>query len=149
MRRAIIGSLIAFTFLVAFDGHAQTEKWNQAKVTALAGELSNAVSGLRNALMNSAQWQAESAMDDTLWGVSEDLRMIDFGAMSMNADLAKGAGMKQTLPAYMRLQQIHRELSQYKGQMDVGAFLAPPLAKAKGILAQLAAYYPAQPKLTQ
>jgi hypothetical protein len=72
MRRAIIGSLIAFTFLVAFDGHAQTENWNQAKVTALAGELSNAVSGLRDALMNSAQWQAESAMDDTLWGVSED-----------------------------------------------------------------------------
>ena len=149
MRRAIIGSFVAFGLLLASDGTAQTEKWNQAKVTALARELSNAVSGLRNSLMNSDQWQNWSAGNDTLWGVSEDLRIIEFEAMSMNADLAKGAGMKQTLPAYTHLQQIHRELAQYNGQMDVGAFIAPPLAKAKAVLAQLAAYYPAQPKLTQ
>jgi hypothetical protein len=148
MRRASIGSIVALALLIALDARSQTEKWDQAKVTALAGELANAVSGLRNSLMNSEQWQVQS-QDPALWGVAEDLRMIEFEAISMNADLAKGAGMNQTLPAYMRLQQIHRELSQYQGQVDVGAFLAPPLAKAKGVLVRLAAYYPPQPKLTQ
>jgi hypothetical protein len=147
--RAVLGSLAAFALLLASDAGAQTQKWDQAKVTALAGQLSSALSGLRNALMNSAEWQASYAIDDTLWGVAEDLRMMEFEATQMNADLTNSAGMKQTLPAYVHLQQLHREVSQYQGQMAVGAFLAPPLAKAKGLLAQLAAYYPPQPKLTQ
>lgn len=148
MRRAILGSLVAFACLLALDASAQTEKWNQAKVSALAGELVNAVSGLQNALMASQQWQTWSG-ENSVWGVTDDLRLMEFEAISLNADLAKGAGMNQTLPAYMRVQQIHRETAQYQGQMDVSAFLAPPLAKAKAVLAKLAAYYPPQPKLTQ
>jgi len=147
MRRATIGSIVALGFLAAFEVHAQTQTWDQAKVTSLAGELTNAVSGLRDSLRNSAQWQIWTEADDSLYGIAEDLRMMESEAISLNADLAKGEGMKQTQPAYMRVQQIHRELAQYKGQVDVGAFLAPPLAKAKAVLAQLAVYYPAQPKL--
>ena len=149
MRRATIGSIVALGFLAAFEVHAQTQTWDQAKVTSLAGDLANAVSGLRDSLRSSAQWQVWSETDESLYGIAEDLRMIESEAMSLNADLAKGEGMKQTQPAYMRVQQIHRELAQYKGQVDVGAFLAPPLAKAKAVLAQLAVYYPAQPKLVQ
>jgi len=98
--------------------------------------------------LNSPQWQNLSAMDASLWGVAEDLRMMDNLAMNMNADLSKGAGMSETLPAYMRIQQIHRELFQYKGQIFITDFLAGPLAKAKANLAMLAAYYPAQPKVS-
>jgi hypothetical protein len=148
MRRALIRSISAFALLIAFDASAQAEKWNQAKVTALAGVLASAVSGLRNALMNSEQWQVQT-QEPELWGVADDLRMIEFEATNMSADLAKGAGMNQTLHAYVRLQQLHREISQYKGQVPVGDFLAPPLAKAKAVLTKLAAYYPPQPALTE
>ena len=146
MRRAIVGSLVAFALLVAEGALGQTAKWDQAKVTSLAGDLSNSVSGLRQALMNSDQWQNLSGSDPALWSVAENLRMMDNLAMNMNADLSNGAGMAQTLPAYMRIQQIHRDLAQYQGQIYITQFLAGPLAKAKANLAQLAAYYPAQPK---
>ena len=144
MRRALIGSLVASVLLFALGAQA-TEKWDQAKVTALAGELANSVSGLRQALMNSDQWQNLSASDPSLWGVAEDLRMIDILAMNMNADLSNGAGMAQTLPAYLHIQEIHSELSTYQGQIYYTQFLAAPLAKAKASLAALAAYYPPHP----
>jgi len=46
MRSAVIGSLVAFVLLLPLGAQAQTQKWDQAKVTALAGDLSNSVSGL-------------------------------------------------------------------------------------------------------
>ena len=144
MTRLAVASLVSLALLLAGAARAQTEKWNQEKVTALSGELMSSVSGLQNALQNSAQAQ-NPLLEDTLAQVGDLLGLFEFEATHLNALLASGKGLRATLPAYKRLQELHAELTPYGGQVELSAFLAPPVAKAKAALTALAKYYPPQP----
>jgi hypothetical protein len=148
MKRLAFVSLTALALFAAAAASAQTEKWNQAKVTALAGDLVNSVSNLQNQLQNNAQ-AGDPFMEETVWQVGDSLGLLEFEALRLQALLTSGKGMKQTLPAYKRLQQLHRECQAYTGQFQQTAILSPPLTKAKAALTSLAAYYPPQPALTQ
>ena len=129
--------------LLAASASAQTEKWSQEKVTALSGQLASAVSGLQNGLQNGSQtW--DPMMEDAVYQASDALGLFEFEATQLNALLKSGKGMKQTLPTYRRLQELHTELQAFKGQVGLSDFLKPPLDKAKAVLTQLAAYYPAK-----
>ena len=143
--RLSAGSCIALLALtVAGAVRAQTAHWDQAKVTAISGDLVSAVANLQNNLQNSAQ-AGDPAMEELVYQVGDTLGLIEFEATRLNALLQSGRGMKATLATYKRLQQLHREATdEAQGQMQVSAFIAPPLAKAKAALALLSAYYPPQ-----
>src|SRR5262245_39229948 len=143
MRRFAV--VLAAVCALAGSASAQSAKWDQAKVTAISGDLVNAVANLQNNLQNSAQ-AGDPMMEELVYQVGDSLGLIEFEAMRLNALLKSGKGMKATLPAYKRLQQLHREcVDEAQGQMQVSTFIAPPLAKAKAALSLLAAYYPPQP----
>jgi len=143
-RLALALWLAPCALLAATTGSAQTQKWDQPKVTALSSELVGAVSNLQSSLQNSVQAQ-DPVMQETVFQVGDSLGLIEFEAARLEALLKSGKGMKATLPAYKRLQQLHREcLDEAQGQLQVTAFLQPPLTKAKATLAALAAYYPPQ-----
>jgi hypothetical protein len=148
MKRFAVVSLTALALFAAGTAAAQTAKWDQAKVTALAGDLANSVSNLQNQLQNNAQ-AGDPFMEETVWQVGDSLGLLEFEATRLQALLQSGKGMKQTLPAYKRLQQLHRECQAYTGQFQQTAILTPSLAKAKAALSMLSAYYPPQPALTQ
>jgi hypothetical protein len=145
MSRFAVAVSVSLALLVAGAAGAQTEKWNQQKVTALSGELMNSVQGLQTDLENSSQ-AMDPMMEDTVAQISDALGILEFEAIHLNAMLKSGKGLKKTLPAYKRLQEIHSELMGYQGQIAITAFLSPPLTKAKTALAKLAAYYPPQPQ---
>jgi hypothetical protein len=142
MSRFAFAASVSLALLVAGAAGAQTEKWNQEKLTAISAELVSSVSGLQNDLNNSAQ-AMDPMMEDTVAQVSDGLGLLEFEAIHLNALLKSGKGLKATLPAYRRLQELHSELMGYSGQIAIGAFLSPPLTKAKAALTKLAAYYPA------
>ena len=148
MKRFVVVSLTALALFAAGPAAAQTAKWDQAKVTALASDLANSVSNLQNQLQNNAQ-AGDPFMEETVWQVGDSLGLLEFEAIRLQALLQSGKGMKQTLPAYKRLQQLHRECQAYTGQFQQTAILTPPLAKAKAALSMMSAYYPPQPALTQ
>lgn len=128
---------------------AQSAKWDQVKVSALSSELVQAVTNLQNSLENSAQ-AMNPETQETVFQVADALGLIEFEAARLNMQIRKGKGMRETLPTFKRLQQLHREAQEdVAGQLQVSAFLAPSLAKAKAALTQLAAYYPPQPGVSQ
>lgn len=143
MRRfALMCALAVFALVAAATASAQSQTWDQAKVTALSGELANAVSNLQSSLQNSAQAQ-DPVMQETVFQVADSLGLIEFEAARLNALLKSGKGMKETRPAYRRLQQLHREcVDEAQGQLQVTSFLKPSLDRAKNTLTALAAYYP-------
>ena len=145
MSRFAVAAFVSLALLVAAAAGAQSEKWNQEKVTALSAELMNSVSGLQNDLNNSSQ-AMDPMMEDTVAQVSDGLGILEFEAIHLNAMLKSGKSLKKTLPAYKRLQELHSELMGYSGQIAITAFLSPPLTKAKAALTKLAAYYPPQPQ---
>ena len=150
MMRRLAATCLALAALLGAGGiaSAQSEKWNQAKATALAGELVNSVSNLEQQLQNNAQ-AGDPFMEETVWQVGDSLGLLQFEATRLQALLASGKGMKPTLPAYKRLQQLHRECQAYTGQFQQTAILTPSLDKARAALQALSAYYPPQPALTQ
>jgi hypothetical protein len=113
-------------------------------MTARAGELEEAVSGLREAVRQSPNMQIPTQRK-RLYEIMENLRQIEQAATSLHAELKGGAGMDETLPTYKHLQQIRRDTAVRAQRVDVTAITQPKLDKAKDILAKIEPYYPAEP----
>jgi len=148
MTRRIVVALAAFLLLqtagLAREAAAQEKPWNQEVTTALAGELEDAVSGLRDAVRKSPSLQIPQQRRK-LYEIIDNLRLIEQSATSLHAELKKGAGMEETLPTYKRLQQIKRDTEVLAQQVDITAMTRPKLDKAQDILTKLAGYYPPEP----
>jgi hypothetical protein len=118
--------------------------WNQERVTALAKELETAVSGLRDAVRKSPAWE-NPQQKRRLYEIADKLRLIESEAIHLHAQLAKGADMEETLPAYQRLQRLKRDAQVLAMRTDVSAITQPKLDAATSVLAQIEPYYPPQP----
>ena len=145
MLRSLAVTLGAFLIIqsagFARDGSAQSLPWNQEVVTTRAGELEDAVSGLREAVRQSPNWQIPSQRRN-LYEIQDNLRMIEQSATSLHASLRGGADMEETLPTYKRLQQVRRDTEVLAKRVDIGAFTKPKLDKAKELLEKIEPYYP-------
>src|SRR5262245_57963820 len=144
MRRIAIAACAALALFLAGAASAQTEKWDQKKVTALSAQFMNAVSGLQTALRQNPQMQ-DPTQEYTLGAVTDTLNLLEFESTHLNAMLTKGAGMRGTLHAYYRLQELVQELVPYQGQVMLTDFLTPPIQKGRTALVELAKYYPPVP----
>ncbi len=129
---------------LAREAAAQAQPWNQEVTTALAGELEDAVSGLREAVRQSPNMQYPTQRR-RLYEIMDNLRLIEQSATSMHAALKGGAGMEETLPTYKRMQQVKRDTAVLAQHVDISAITRPKLDKAQGILDKLSGYYPTEP----
>ncbi|MFI5314540.1 MAG: hypothetical protein ACHQ6T_02485 [Myxococcota bacterium] len=149
MIRPLVVTLTAFVLVQSFggarDASAQTIPWNQEVVTARAGELEKAVSGLREVVRGSPNLQNPGTRRIT-YQILDNLRMIEQASVSLHASLKNGDGMEETLPTYMRLQQIRRDTAVLAQRVDITAVTQPKLDKAKDLLEKIEPYYPAQPE---
>jgi hypothetical protein len=132
---------VAFALALATSALAITA-WDQAKVTEIAGQLEAAVSGLQEAIRQSPTW-SHPGQRTTLFQIQDNLRWIESEAGHLHAALAKGAGMEETLNSFRRIHSLRRETEVLARRTDVSAMTQPKLDKAKELLGQLDAYYPA------
>jgi hypothetical protein len=137
--RTVLG--VALALALATHAGAITA-WDQAKVTEIAGQLEAAVSGLQEAIRQSPTW-SHPGQRTTLFQIQDNLRWIETEASHLHAALAKGAGMEETLNSFKRIHSLRRETEVFARRTDVSAMTQPKLDKAKELLAQLGAYYPA------
>ncbi len=143
-RIALAALAVALAVSLAAPASAQTEPWSQEKATALARELEKAVSGLRDSIRKSPQWEI-AAQRKTLSRIQRKLRSIESTALSLHAHLAKGATMAETRSQYERIQRLRRDAEVLAEHTDVSAFTKPKLDRAQEVLSQLAPLYPAEP----
>ena len=145
MLRSLVVTLAAFSIFplagLPREAAAQTLPWNQEVVTARAGELEDAVSGLRDIVRASPNLQIPN-FRRKMYQILDNLRLIEQSATSLHAALRGGAGMEETLPTYKRLQQIRRDTEVLAKQVDITAVTRPKLDKAKDLLAKIEPYYP-------
>jgi hypothetical protein len=142
---AIAALALVGTSGLARHAAAQTQAWNQEVVTTTAGELEDAVSGLRDVIRGSPNLDIPTKRRK-MYQIMDNLRMIEGSATSLHASLKKGAGMEETLPTYKRLQQLRRETEVIAQQVDITAVTKPKLDKAKDLLTQIEPFYPEEPK---
>ncbi len=146
MRTVTLTAVLWLGLLAALPSHAlEQSPWNQERVTALARELELAVSGLRDAVRKSPMWE-NPQQKRTLYRIADKLRLIESESISLHAQLAKGAGMEETLPNYNRIQRLKRDAQVLAAKTDVSAITKPKLDRANEILAQIEPFYPPLPE---
>lgn len=142
---AAIGALaLVQTFGLARGAAAQTQPWNQEVMTATAGELEDTISGLRDVVRGSPNLDIP-AKKAVVKQIVDNLRQMEASASSLHASLKRGAAMEETLPTYMRLQQLRRDTAVLAERVDITAVTAPKLEQAQALLHKMEPYYPAQP----
>jgi hypothetical protein len=132
---------IAVIALPSFAARAQTASWNQEAVTAAAGELESAVSGLRDAVRKSKTWTTSPDQAE-LYEISQGLRQIEWLATNLHADLKQGEGLNATLPVFNEILETREYTRAEAAFVDISASIRPKLDAARAALARLAAYYP-------
>jgi hypothetical protein len=124
-----------------FAARAQTARWNQAAVTAAAGELESAVSGLRDAVRKSTTWTTSPDKAE-LYEISQDLRQIEWLSTNLHADLKQGEGLEATLPVFNEILEARDYARADAAFVDISASIRPKLEAARAALVKLAAFYP-------
>lgn len=125
---------------------AQTQKWDQAAVTAAASKLPPAIDGLREIIRGGPALQIQSKRR-IIYQILDNLRLMEFSSQTLAAELKKGAGMEETVHTYNRLQQIRRDTEVLAQKVDISAVTRPKLEEAQSVLAQIEPFYPAQPQV--
>ena len=146
MTRPIVAALGLALLLGSGQAAAQTAKWDQAAVTDIAGNLEKSITGLRNIVRGSAQFQVPSNRR-YMFEITDNLRQLEFLSQSLHARLKDGEGLEETTPTYNRLQQIRRDTEVTAQKVDITAITKPKLDEAQSWLAKLAPYYPGQPQI--
>lgn len=150
MTRTIIAAIAALTIVqsvgLARLAAAQAQPWNQEVATATAGELEDAVSGLRDVVRGNPTINT-GPNRPVIYQIIDNLRMIEASSTSLHASLKRGSGMEETLPTYKRLQQLVRETEVLSEKVDISGITKPKLDKAQDLLKKLEVYYPAEPQV--
>lgn len=141
MTRCIAVGVAALTIMFALGARAQTANWNQEAVTAAAGQLEAAVSGLRDAVRKSNTWTSSPDKSE-LYQISEDLRQIEWLATNLHADLKQGEGLEATLPIFNQILETREYARAEVKFVDISASIRPRLEAARAALEKLRAYYP-------
>ena len=132
---------VAVIALPSFSARAQTASWNQDAVTAAAGELESAVSGLRDAVRKSSTWTTSPDQSE-LYEISQGLRQIEWLATNLHADLKQGEGLEATLPVFREILETRDYTRAEATFVDISASIRPKLDAARAALAKLKAFYP-------
>jgi hypothetical protein len=146
MQSVILGAIVVLGLVLSPLGGAlaQTETWNQEKVTALSGELVQAVSGLRDAVRKSPM-RDNPQQKRIFYRISDYLRRIESESLSLRAQLTKGAGMEETWPNYRNIRLLRRNAEVLAKKTDVSAPTQPKLDRAEQLLDEISGYYPPEP----
>ncbi len=115
--------------------------WDQAKVTAIAGQLADSVKDVRydvrqtpQAMVGSPTWRAQYA-------TRESLRILVNTSKRLVTQLKAGEDKDATLPTYKRLTMVARDVVEDGKKANVPASTIEKVEAARVYFDQLAPYY--------
>ena len=147
MKRAHAFSALALALLAA-GAAAELAPWDQARVTALAAQLVPAASELYDTFYKQPQPPSTPRSARDYARLKRDIRRIRSQARGLAADLERGAGREQTLPAYRSLMSSVAWARERARSIFTTQDLEASAAALGRILGQLAPFYdPEAPEL--
>lgn len=126
------------------EAPAPASAWDQARVTALAGELRDAVKGIRQAVRQAGSPNRGSMQSRKFHNFSDTLRLIESESRHLAAELESGQGLEETWPAYRHLQLLVRDARELSQHLFIEKPIQDQIVAGRTKLDALAAYYPAE-----
>jgi len=143
MFRGIVAAAAAACVITAGAASAELAKWDQARVTKYAAELTGATGDLKQALEGIGIQNA--ANQNSWYQVRDTVQMLDTAAQSLAAGLKAGKGHDETLPRFKRLQQLRRDAELEGQSADIPEAVFEKVFSVGSALIKLRPYYEDQP----
>jgi hypothetical protein len=124
---------------------AELTPWNQEQVTAIAAELAEKTSDLRDTLRRQPPPTLGQPGKRAFHQLRDDLASIQATARRLHNSLADGATHDQTFPTYQRLISLVRSASDELRRIQLGEPVAGKVEAAGEVLRRLRPYYEEEP----
>jgi hypothetical protein len=140
-RRLFLAALMLAVALPIASARADLAKWDQAKVTALGGQLADAAKNLQDVFYNHPPASVGSGQSRDYQRLKQTLRRLRMEADQYKGDLDKGAGQEETAPQYDDVMMSVRDAREIASRMFTTQDMKDAASKARAVLNQLAPYY--------
>jgi hypothetical protein len=140
-RRLFLAALLLVVALPIASARAELAKWDQAKVSDLGNQLSDAAKNLQDTFYKQPPATLGSGQSRDYQRLKQTLRRLRQEVDQLKGDLAKGAGQEETLPEYEDLMIAVRDAREIASRLFVVQDMKDAASKTRAVLNQLAPYY--------
>lgn len=123
----------------ASPSHAELQKWDAAKVGALANQLRTATQELYDTFYK--QPKVGAGQSRPYYRLKQDVRHLRSEAKALAGALEKGASQDETMPIYDDLMQVVRRARQNAREVFTTQDVEQKASAVRTLLNQLAPYY--------
>lgn len=119
--------------------------WDQARVTALAGQLHEGVKGLREEIRS----QSRDIGTMRAWAyyrLLDELRLIERESRYLHRALESGASREETLPTYARIAVLRRDCAEEMRRQPLEGPALERVERARSVVEEMDPYYGFDPK---
>lgn len=133
--------VMALALAYAPPCRAQGVAWDQAKVTALAGELADEVAALQVQFRREPPVHVASGQARARHRFRDSLRVLVTEARALASELQDGAGLEETAPIVRRAGVVIRDLREQGRRMSWKEPVVGHAKRAEELIAQIAPFY--------
>jgi hypothetical protein len=119
---------------------SQPVKWDQARVTQYAVEMSDAIDAAVHSMRKSPM-QNMPTQRMAWYELREDLRLLDNSATHLKAELQSGSGMEETRATFDRIEMLRRQAEEHGRRSEIPSPVMDSLVKAGSLHNRMRPYY--------
>ncbi len=139
--------ILAPLLLAAPEARAALTAWDQAKVTAVAQEISEAAQALQAALRREPPRTLGQPGRRAFWSLRDEMQSIVSTSRRLHDALSQGAGMEETYPTYRRLLRTARRAGRETHRIGLGEPVSGKIDAVAEAIRRVRPFYEEDPPL--
>jgi hypothetical protein len=139
-------ALVAALVLAPLAAAAELPKWDQARVTGIAVELSEAVAKAALEVDKQKGGRVEVGKERAFYEFREDMRLAKNTSRHLARELQDGKGREETYPTFKRLKMLRNDAAENARRADVSESSLAVITAAGELLLRLRPYYEEDPE---
>jgi hypothetical protein len=141
---------MSFAFAAALaaapsSARAELAKWDQARVTAIATELAEAVSKAAIEVDKQKGSRVDVGKERAFYEFREDMRLAKNTSRHLSKELQGGHGREETYPTFKRLKTLRNDAAENARRADMPDSAIATITAAGELLVRLRPYYEEEP----
>jgi len=141
LRLRLAGVAAAVLTLAPTPTLAAHQAWDQQKVTQIANQLAEAVSGVYEEFRRQPPVDISSMQSESRFRLQDELRLLEGETRELARQLKAGEGLDATRPIYDRIGVLARDAREEGRRELVTKAVQERVDRAEGLWAQLTPYY--------
>ncbi len=144
-RHSFLPALVTVVLFAVPAQATELEKWDQAALTELSGELVESVKDLRESARRQPPPTIASGQSRARFRLIDLLRVIEQECKALRDALAAGEGHDQTISIFERIEEVRVRAAQDARRMFLPVQTMDQIKAARGVLEKIRPFYDTKP----